>query len=249
MKNVTGTVAKTAMRMIINALFPPACPVCGRPAPFKNGIRQKMCENCVGKLAYIKSPRCMKCGKEITDNLKEYCYDCCKSTHRYSQGTAVFAYTDGIKQSIYRYKYKNRREYAMFYAQEISKTCKDTIKMWAPDAIIPIPLHFAKLKKRGFNQAELIAVRLGELLDIPVLTESLIRVRKTTPMKELSDVERRKNVENAFNINENSVKYKKIMLVDDIYTTGATIDACADILIEHGAENVYFVCLCIGKGF
>jgi ComF family protein len=89
---------------------------------------------------------------------------------------------------------------------------------------------------------------IGRHMDIPVDPTLLIRSENTTPMKELNDTERRKNVKKAFNIRKNVVRYKKVLIVDDIYTTGATIDECARVLLEHGAEEVYFLCLCIGKG-
>lgn len=241
LKKVCGTV--------LDVTFPPACPICGQAAPYEDGIRSRVCPDCRKKITYIRQPRCMKCGKALTDEEKEYCFDCTKVEHIYTQGAAVFAYTDGIKQSIYRFKYKNRREYAHFYADEIIKMCDSLIQTWQAQALIPVPLHQSKQRLRGYNQAELIAAILGEKLALPVETNLLERSKKTTPMKELSDSQRIKNVKNAFHINGNIVKYDKVILIDDIYTTGTTIDACASLLLEHGVKNVYFICLCIGKGF
>ena len=99
------------------------------------------------------------------------------------------------------------------------------------------------------NQAELIAEALGKATGIPVDTQSLERTVKTVPMKELDNVQRRKNLENAFNVARNIVKYKKVLIVDDIYTTGATLDACATILKSAGVAKVYGLSLCIGNGF
>lgn len=190
----------------------------------------------------------MKCGKELYEPEEEYCYDCKRIHHCYDQGAAAFVYSEGIKESIYRYKYKNRREYAGWYVKEIARACGGQIRIWAPQVIVPVPLHESKMKKRGYNQAELIAGELGKCLDIPVRTDLLRRVRKTTPMKALGTKERVKNLENAFIISGNSVKYNQIMLVDDIYTTGTTVDACAGVLKDKGAKKVYFVCLCVGRG-
>ena len=105
------------------------------------------------------------------------------------------------------------------------------------------------MKKRGYNQAELIANELSQMTHIPVDSDILKRVVNTTPQKELNDKERAKNLKNAFQVNEYIVQYKKIVLVDDIYTTGATLDACAKALKEAGAEKIYFVAACIGTGF
>ena len=236
------------VHMLINSIYPPACPVCAGPAPVINGKRQRICTACRSRLKYIQEPYCLKCGKEIDDTSKEYCYDCMHCDHVYDFGRAVFSYTEGIKTSIYRYKYKNKREYAAFYAEEMASMWGRDIKKWEADAIIPVPLHEKKYRIRGYNQAQLIAMHLGKILNIPVDNNLLVRVRNTTPMKELNDSERINNLENAFAITENHIKYNKIIIVDDIYTTGSTIDECARILKHYGAQKVFFVCICAGIG-
>jgi ComF family protein len=233
---------------IVDCLFPPACPVCGGPLAIRNAKREKICIGCSKKLEYVSEPFCMKCGKQLTKEEHEYCMDCKKIRHFYTRGTAVFAYTAGIKKSIYNFKYHGKCEYASFYGEQAYKKCGSLVNTWNVDVLIPVPLHTKKQRKRGYNQAELIAVEFGRHMDIPVDPTLLIRSENTTPMKELNDTERRKNVKKAFNIRKNVVRYKKVLIVDDIYTTGATIDECARVLLEHGAEEVYFLCLCIGKG-
>lgn len=245
---------KQFMECLADAVFPPACPVCGQVLSFSGGVREDVCRNCRGKLVYIKEPRCLKCGKEISQQEAEYCYDCEKKMkgshpHLYKQGVAVYAYTDAIQHSIYRFKYQNRREYAAFYAKEIKSICGAQIRQWNPDVIVPVPLHGSKYRKRGYNQAELIAEKLVSLLNIPMDDKLLVRSKKTIPMKELNNQERVKNLENSFICTRNSVEYKKVILADDIYTTGATINACARVLMDAGVQDIYYVCLCIGKGF
>ena len=115
--------------------------------------------------------------------------------------------------------------------------------------IIPVPIHESKLKQRCYNQAELIADELSGSMGIPINNKYIMRIRKTTPMKELSNEERVKNLQNAFQICNNSIRYNKVLIVDDIYTTGATVDACARCFKESGTDKVYVVTLCIGKGF
>lgn len=157
-------------------------------------------------------------------------------------------YDSLMRESIGRFKYKNRREYADFYVQELLDTCGAAVCAWNVDLLIPIPLHKSRRRKRGFNQAELIAKKLGKELKIPVSTDSLLRIRKTSPQKELNDQERKSNLKNAFQVVNNDVKLKKVLLIDDIYTTGSTIDAAASVLLEHGAEKVYFLSISIGRG-
>lgn len=232
----------------IDAIYPPACPICGKALDIAAGARRKVCAGCEGKLTYIGGIRCLKCGKELEDTDGQYCYDCGRTEHIYTQGIAVFAYTEGIKQSIYRYKYKGRREYAVWYGEQAAKKCGAQIAVWNPDVIIPVPLHADKLRRRGYNQAELLAVEIGKNTGVQVDSDYLLRVRNTAPMKALSENERTKNLEKAFFIKDNGVKYNKIMLVDDIYTTGATVDACARVLKAAGIRQIYCVSLCVGKG-
>ena len=233
---------------VTDVLYPKACPICGKAAPVVEGKRAQVCPECYEELRFIKHNYCLRCGKELGSAAQQYCYDCSRIKHVYDQGAAALMYTDGIKQSIYRYKYKGKREYASWYGAMLAKGCGERIAMWNPDVIIPVPLHKKKLKERGYNQAELMARALGEQLGIPVDGDYLVRTNNTVPMKKLTGEERINNLKNAFNIVSNSVQYNKILLVDDIYTTGATIDACATVLKAHGAKSVYYVSLCVGKG-
>ena len=151
--------------------------------------------------------------------------------------------------SIYRFKYYNKQEYAGIYAKQMADRCGRMIRMWSPDVIIPVPIHISKYKERGFNQAGLIAQALGRAMQIPVDEEYLVRIVKTQPMKELSNRERIKNLQNAFQVRGKVVRYRKVLIVDDIYTTGATFDACAAVLKDAGVSQVYGISLCVGDGF
>ncbi len=208
-----------------------------------------ICRECRQKLHYICEPACKKCGKSLEHDETEYCGDCRRRTHRYTRGRAVFPYDRLLRASIARFKYKGRREYADFYAEEMAEQYEDLLRSWNPDALVPIPLHKTRKRKRGFNQAQLLAEKLGKRLEIPVEKRILERTKKTGPQKELNDVQRRANLKNAFQVRQNDVRLKRIVLVDDIYTTGSTIDAAAAVLLEHGAEKVYFLTICIGRGF
>ena len=113
--------------------------------------------------------------------------------------------------------------------------------------IIPIPMYKRKKRQRGYNQAEILAKCLGKRLQIPVDTKSLARVRKTIPQKSLGRKEREINLKNAFKTSTNALELKKVLLVDDIYTTGVTMDEAAKVLWMAGAEEVHFLVLCTGK--
>lgn len=236
---------QSGYRSAVEALFPNRCPICEELVDSQG----ELCGDCLGKLKYITSPFCMICGKQLDNELAETCSDCGRRHHSFIRGVGALAYTKEIKQSMYRFKYGNRREYAAFYGDIIVKLKGHIIMSWKPDVIIPVPLHASRYRKRGYNQAALIAKEIGRRLEVPVEEGLLIRIVNTAPQKELNDKERTKNTKNAFQVTHNIVKYKRVLLVDDIYTTGATLDACSDVLTNAGAAQVYFAAVCIGRGF
>ena len=230
---------------IVDLLFPLRCPVCDGIVPAGEG---KVCKECRGKIRYISEPRCMKCGSQLNDAAKICCTACERTPHTFDKGIALYDY-QSMRRSIYRFKYKKRCEYAAFYAEDIYRHFKDEILRMEADAIIPIPLHKSKEKSRGYNQAELIAAQLSRLTGIPLEKNLVKRVRKTVPQKQLDVRGRQNNLKKAFNIRPNVVKLNKTILIDDIYTTGSTMDAVAKALKYHGVDTVYFIALCIGEGF
>lgn len=225
--------------------YPRRCPICDDV--LEPGIL--ICEKCCGQVQNVKEPVCKRCGKPLEYEREEYCTDCQKGTHVYRQGKAVFIYKEGIRQSMYRFKYSNRREYAAFYAKEAARLYGDWVKKNHIEVIVPIPMYQGKKRRRGYNQAEVFAQALGEELKLPVNGEIVRRVRDTRPQKELNDRERRNNLKNAFQFKSNIVKYKQILLVDDIYTTGSTVDTVADVLLSGGVQTIYYICISIGAGF
>lgn len=235
---------KTFQGILLDILYPRRCPVCDRAVkPFGSLI----CETCKEEFGYIKEPYCMKCGKELDKDEAEYCGDCIRHRHLFDSGRAVFAYKD-MSDSIYRFKYKGRQEYALYYAECMAKRLGEWIIRRKPDALVPVPVHSGKKRMRGYNQAEVLARELGRILNIPVETKLIKRVRKTAPMKDLSVSERQNNLKRAFKICRNVVKLSTIIIIDDIYTTGSTIDTMSYELRKAGVRHIYFVTLAIGKG-
>jgi ComF family protein len=177
----------------------------------------------------------------------EYCPDCEKHKKSFLRGIALYEY-DSVKDSINYFKNNSRPEYAVFYADGIERYLSDIIKSFHADVLVPIPLHPTKLKKRGYNQSELLANELSKRFDIPVDTHLLERTKKTKEQKKLTGNERLKNTVGAFHMLSNGVKYNNIILVDDVYTTGATLDEASRTLISGGLKNVFFVTVAIGSG-
>lgn len=149
-------------------------------------------------------------------------------------------------------KYKNRREYLDFYARAIDFRYRKRVLRLDADVLVPVPIHPSRQRKRGYNQAEELAVRLSVLWQIPVDSRLLVRTKKTAPQRELNPAERLKNLKEAFRIHQKcggrSELPHTVILVDDIYTTGSTMEACARVLKEAGVKRIYFVAVCIGAG-
>lgn len=225
--------------------YPLHCPICD--AVLEPG--GQICPDCRKKVERAVEPVCKSCGKPLENERKEYCRDCAGKTHKYRQGKAVFIYKEGIRKSMYRFKYGNKREYAVFYAKEAAALYRGWVRKNDIEVIVPIPMYPGKKRRRGYNQAEVFARALGRELEIPVETGLVRRVRNTVPQKELNDRERRRNLKNAFQLASNIVKYSQILLVDDIYTTGSTMDAVAEVLLSADVQNVFYICISIGAGF
>ena len=236
-----------ALKILSDLVFPRRCPVCDGVLSARDG-QQLICSTCIPKIKYIKSPRCYKCGKQLDEEETEYCLDCRSKEHAFERGLALYDYLS-VRLSMYRFKYSGRREYAGFFGRDMAEHFGDYFKKTGIDAIVPVPMYEAKKRTRGYNQAEVLADSLGKELGIPVMKDLVKRTRNTRPMKMLSPVERAANLKNAFIIGQFDVKLRKILVVDDIYTTGCTTDAVANVLKAAGVLEVYFAALSIGEGF
>ena len=236
--------AKKLGKFAILLLFPTRCPVCDKPVkPFGALI----CAKCRQKIRYVREPRCYKCGKELKDNTLEYCFDCLHKNHVYDRGFSLFVYSS-VRNSIYRFKYAGRREYAEFFGKEMAEHLGEELLSLNPDALVPVPMYKEKEKKRGYNQAHLLAQALGKEIGVPVCAHFAERTRNTAPLKELGISERQNNLKKAFKIQGNDVKLSTIVIIDDIYTTGSTINEIARECRRAGVEKIYFAALASGSG-
>ncbi len=230
----------------VNLLFPRRCPVCGEIVLPAGSL---ICPGCRGKLEPVREPRCLKCGKEIPSRDLEYCLDCTRHRRSFVRGYSVYNYTETASESMAAIKYKNKREYLDFYSEEAVRRLEEPFSEMRPDCLVPVPVHPGRRRKRGFNQAEILAAAIGDAYGIPVLPGLLVRKKNTSPQKELSPGERLKNLSEAFAPGGRAPeKMRRVMIVDDIYTTGATMEACTRILLGSGFEQVYFFAIFIGRG-
>lgn len=215
---------------LFNLIFPEKynCFICGGKASYG------LCRGCADSLPKINGKTCKICGKKVSDE-EELCINC-KSNKIYFDGCAVpFVYREKVEKLIHLFKYQNQKVLAKPMAElmvwEIFK------KGWKVDVVTFIPLHPERLMERGYNQSELLAIYIGEFMGIDVLP-LLKRVKNTGSQTLLRAGERHENIRNAFKAEE-SFEKKSILLVDDILTTGATLNEASRILKENGASFVY----------
>lgn len=208
---------------------------------------EKICPECKNKLIVVKKPFCRKCGKPMESTESAYCYDCLNKRQEYTRGFGLYHYNSAAT-SIYRFKYKGRREYAAFFAEEIVKNLGEEIRQMKANALLPVPIHKSRFRDRGYNQASVLAKEIEKILKIPVYDDLIIREKKTIPLKKLNPLERQNNLKKAFKIARNDVKLDTIIIIDDIYTTGSTINEISRELKQLGVKNIFFITLAIGAG-
>lgn len=229
---------------LLSVLYPRRCPVCGKIVTPKGRL---ICPSCEKKVSFIKEPVCLRCGKEVAAKEIEYCYDCSRHERSFTQGFALAVYDDVMRCSIRQFKNGGRMEYADWYAEALWERYGGQMKRLKADGLVPVPLHGSRLSERGYNQAEVLAKRLGRKLGLPVWPKALARPRKTVAQKYLGAGERSRNLESAFAPGRQPVEGRTVILVDDIYTTGGTAEACTRALLAAGAKQVALVNVCIGE--
>lgn len=218
---------------LLDLLFPPVCAACSTLGPL-------ICDGCRSKMLKIPEPLCQRCGRSLL-YVAPVCGECMQPSFTLQQVRAPLAYLDPISRVIQRLKYEGLFALAKPLAQILAASWPD----WAvnPEIIVPIPLHKRREKQRGFNQSALLARHLGHALGITVNEAAMTRAKNTIPQIGLSPDERQENVRDAFVADAQMVKGKQILLVDDVYTTGATMSAAAHALLVSGAGGVSAYCL------
>lgn len=232
-------------QVLIDLLFPRRCPVCGDIVMPRGEL---ICPDCIKVLSFVREPVCKRCGKEMAAGEAEYCFDCTRHRRSFEYGKALINYDETAKKSMAMIKYRNKREYLDFYAEAISIRYGKAILRMKADALVPVPVHPSRLRTRGFNQAGILACGIGQRLELPVRPEMLVRRKKTEPQKQLNPKERLANLEEAFAPGKIFPGVKRVILVDDIYTTGSTVEACTRALLRAGVEKAYVLTICIGCG-
>lgn len=190
------------------------------------------CGACDAAMPYLDMPHCPICSQPTPQG--ELCGHCLKKPPLFTRTVAAFTYSFPVDQLIQAMKYQEQLALAQIFSEKLSQRI-DKTKL--PDYLIPMPLHPAKLKSRGFNQAQLIAALLAKSLDLSLLTHACHRLRDTPSQTSLPWKERSKNVRGAFGCDVD-LSEKHIALVDDVLTTGTSLNALADVVQKQGAREI-----------
>ena len=221
-----------------DALFPRdiKCIACDRELSHEN--RYCLCDECLKSLPRSASHVCQKCGESL-DSMADYCMSCKDHIERYfTLARAPLLYDGIVIKLIHDLKYHNKQ----FVGEYLSRMIVDEFikHNFDVDVVVPIPLNPNREKQRGYNQALLISVSFEKELGLPIDTVNFVRTVDTPTQTQLSKEERKHNLEHAFKvINKTFFKNKKVLLIDDVYTTGATMEEASKALIDGGAKEVY----------
>lgn len=206
---------------VLDFLFPPACVVCGKIN------KDWLCENC----------------KKRIKRLEKFCI-IDEKDKKFERLLYIFKYESLIRKLMLQYKFSGKAYIYNFFANVIIGNEENTELLKKYDMIIPIPMHIKKQKKRGYNQTELIGEKISEKLNIPCYSNLFKKIVNTKTQSKLNGKARQKNIKNAFFLeNELIVENKNIILFDDIFTTGATVNECSRILKNAGAKEILVMVL------
>lgn len=199
-----------------------------------------LCDACMERFHWLGRKTCAKCGKLLQEDYRhQLCYDCRQHDHVFDKGYTCVQYSLYERGVLMDYKYKGKS----YIGRKLGDILHDRMALTDEvfDLIVPVPLHRKKLARRGYNQAEVMARQLARRCDVPCGSRVLERTRQTRPMKGLGAFERYENLEDAFAVspgNHYQLHGKRLLLVDDIYTTGSTMDACSQPLKQAGAKRI-----------
>lgn len=234
---------KRAVSAFKGALFPEdiTCDLCG--AELIDRTRVRLCAECCEKMPLIKEHICRVCGVEISDE-SDYCLRCQNVESYFKVNRSSLLYEGEAQRLIHEMKFGKKK----YIAHTLGAIMSDTYLKYSmsADVIVPVPMTDAEVKCRGFNQSELLASQLGERLGLIVLP-ALVKVKETKSQKELTGKERAENLSGCFECVTKHAAGLRILLVDDVFTTGATANECARVLLRAKAKEVSVLTAAVTK--
>lgn len=234
MYTALATLRTNLYHLALELVFPPRCGNCQRLGVY-------FCADCLTRLTPPNAPRCPRCDQILEIPLPPHATHCtsCRTDFPSLQGLRIFSvYQNELKAAIHALKYNGLADLAQPLGEKMAADWQ--ARGVAVDGVIPVPLHPARVQQRGYNQSTLLAKVLCEKINAPLREDVLVRVRPTRPQVGLTRAERLNNVINAFE-SQNPLQGGTWLLVDDVCTSGATLEACAAVLLAAGATAVWAV--------
>lgn len=234
-------IAQTIIEAVLDFAFPRICVGCGASADADgSGV---LCETCRATLKPLDGELCLRCSHPVGKHMdtSRGCGNCRGRDYKYDSVFAAGLYDGVLREVLLAFKYERRRDLQSEISGFMQGGLLSRLSAGEVDLVCPVPMHASRLRKRGFNQAGLLARPLAAALGVPVDLESLKRVRNTRPQVGLAFTARQKNVKDAFAGDKGTFEGRCVLLVDDIFTTGATGSECARALKDAGARKVIFV--------
>ena len=235
---------------LVDWLYPPRCRACSGRIHGRD--TEYFCASCWKHIQLVAHPLCNVCGRPFPDASGDdhYCGVCLARAPHFIGARAWACYPreelveHPLRQVVQKFKYGRKVSLGKSLGRLMARGCQEFLSEVRADLIVPVPLHLKRLRWRGFNQSLLLARQVSRVYNIPLDPFALQRNRETPPQTQLNEEERRKNMRDAFSlISDRSVTGKSVLLVDDVYTSGATVNECSRTLKKNGAKQVYVLTL------
>ncbi|MCX7817342.1 MAG: ComF family protein [Syntrophales bacterium] len=230
---------RKSVAAIIEVVYPRRCFSCG--AQMSSDIDQPFCINCIRSIKIIGSPICLRCGLpfESSITVDHLCSQCVSKVHTVDEVRSLCRYEGTFLKLIHDFKYRGNTILGSVLGEWLATNTYPHFSIEEYEVIIPVPLHRWRLYRRGFNQAVILARAVADRFGIPLDFEVLVRRRHGEPQTSLDRKARRQNVKGVFEVLDGSrICGSKVLLIDDVYTTGSTLEECAKVLKAHGVRKV-----------
>ncbi len=240
-------VVREVLSSIADLFFSEVCPFCNKIIYEKDAL---VCAGCLNKLEFISSPVCTCCGRpfHIEGIEDHFCGECLTDGRFYTKARAVLYYEAEVMEAIHRFKYSSAIYYARAFGWLMFNRGREFMDFTEYECLIPVPLHKKKLRQREFNQAQMLAQEISNYLCLQVELFVLERVIDAQSQVGLKKEERQRNVRNAFRVrNQEKIKNKAVLLIDDVLSTTSTVNEAAKALRKAGAKRVDVFALARGR--
>ncbi len=231
---------------LFNLFLPQHCASCGCYITFSLGY--PLCVECERAVRPLRSPLCTFCGIVLPSGKFLECRRCRLQPYHFDRARAVVHFSGSLRAALHAWKYRGVISLTPFFTDLMITYLRENPFLHEVDCVVPVPLHRARLRERGFNQSHLLGHTLGEVFTLPVANSLVERVRNTRPQIHLARKERRRNVSGAFQVRKGvSLRGKRVLVVDDVLTTRATADSISGELRRAGCGRIYIVALASGR--